>query len=232
MSTHQQLDTAQAEPAVDDRRPFEYRALSSAAVSSLVIGVLSSLALLDWWALGVIPIVGMALGAYAVGQVRRRADELTGAALAKAGIALSIVFLIAGWAKLAYVYATEVPEGYTRIGFEQLQPDDEYAATALPPKGAQELDGQKVFIKGYMYPGSKREGIRQFLLVRHAGDCCFGGNPKLTDRIQIALDDAQGIRYTTWQVKLAGVLRIRSGAKAIDATAGGILYHLEQAQVR
>lgn len=73
----------------------QYRAISSAAVVSLGLGLLSALALLDWvWA--AVPVLGIVAGIYAVRQVRRRTDELTGLGIAKLGTALSMLFLIAG----------------------------------------------------------------------------------------------------------------------------------------
>ncbi len=55
----------------------DYRSLSTAAVGSVVVGLLSALALLDWMML-LFPVAGLAVGIYAVRSIRRRADELTG----------------------------------------------------------------------------------------------------------------------------------------------------------
>ena len=104
--------------------------------------------------------------------------------------ALLIGFWLFGWSWLGFVYATEVPEGYQRIGYGQLQPDPNHPDEPIPP-AAKELDGQKVFIKGYVYPTISQHGIREFLLVRDEGSCCFGGNPKITDRIQVTLRDGR-----------------------------------------
>ena len=93
-----------------------------------------------------------------------------------------------GW--LTYDYLTEVPDGYERISYADLQPDPAQAGQVVPPS-ALELEGKKIFIKGYIYPGREKDGIRQFLLVRDQGDCCFGGNPKITDRIQVTLVEPQ-----------------------------------------
>ena len=70
----------------------------------------------------------------------------------------------------------------------------------------------------------------QFLLVRDQGDCCFGGNPKITDRVLVTLGDTHGIDFTPRLVKIAGQFTIRpAGSPEID---GGVLYHLEDAFVR
>jgi hypothetical protein len=123
----------------------------------------------------------------------------------------------------------ELPEGFIRINYRMLQPLEGDPATAVPP-AAYEADGKDVLLKGYMYPGSEQEGIVQFLLVRDQGDCCFGGNPKITDRVLVTLGDTNGIDFTPRLVKIAGQFTIRpAGSPEID---GGVLYHLEDAFVR
>ncbi len=164
-----------------------YRALSTAAVGSLIVGVMSAAAILSWF-LVCVPLIGAALSLYALVNLNRRSDELTGAALARAGLALSLLFLVAGPAWLTYEYATELPPGYARVSYTDLQPDPTQAGQQVPPS-ALDLEGKKIFIKGYVYPGREKDGIRQFLLVRDQGDCCFGGNPRITDRIQVTLVD-------------------------------------------
>src|SRR5665213_3097095 len=88
-----------------------YRAVSTLAVFSLLLGLLSSLALLDW-PLAMVPLVGIAAGIVAWRRVREHDDTLTGIGLARAGVALSAAFWIAGWTRLSVEYATEVPTGY------------------------------------------------------------------------------------------------------------------------
>ncbi|HEX3725820.1 MAG TPA: hypothetical protein VHV08_06240, partial [Pirellulales bacterium] len=160
----------------------QYRALSTSAVASLVVGLLSSIAFLDW-VLVAIPMIGVALSSYAWWNVRRHADELSGASLARWGFVLSLAFLVCGPAWLTYAFVTELPPGYERVSYAELQPNPAEPGQQVPP-AALDLDGKRIFIKGYVYPGREKDGIRQFLLVRDQGDCCFGGNPKITDRIQ------------------------------------------------
>src|SRR5690242_20614145 len=74
---------------VDDQcNPADaYRALSTAAVASLVLGVLSILTLLDWW-LGLIPFAGVILGIVALRKIRKQPEEYTGRGVAVVGIIL------------------------------------------------------------------------------------------------------------------------------------------------
>lgn len=208
--------------------PEDYRALSSAAVASLVLGVLSILALLDWW-LAVVPLFGAVMAVYALRQIGRHPEEFTGTGVARAGLVLSVLLLAVGWSRLGYIYATEVPDGFQRIGYDILQPDEDVRDQKIPPS-AIELDGHKVFIKGYVYPDGQQQGITRFLLVRDQGDCCFGGNPKITDRIEVRLAAGQSMNFSPRLHKVAGVLRIKPTTTL--AGLGGVYYHLEEAELR
>jgi hypothetical protein len=213
------VDTERSEVA-DSEEFLQYRALSSAAVTSLLLGLLSALACLSWiWVC--IPLVGVVVSVYAWRTIARRRDELTGGGLAQVGLALAAIFLVAGPSRLIYEAATEVPEGYDPISYAQLQPDPDVPGQEIPPAVLQ-LENKKVFIKGFVFP---TEDTRQFLLVRDQGTCCFGGNPKITDRIQVTLTDPLRLAYKPRLFKVAGKFHVRP-AQAIG-TSGGVFYHLE-----
>lgn len=203
----------------------QYRALSSLAVVSGVLGVLSASAMLDW-SLFVIPVVGIVAGAVALKKIRANPAEYTGEGFALAGSVLSMVFLVAGASWLSYSYATEVPEGHQRISYDLLQPDAKTPNQIIPPS-AQELDGKKVFIKGYVYQpsGGHTTGLKQFVLVRDKGQCCFGGNPKLTDMILVKLRGSLSAEFNMRVVKLAGDFHV-SPAAGVDGL-GGVVYQLD-----
>lgn len=203
-----------------------YRALSTAAVASLVLGALSILTLLDWW-LGLIPLAGVILGFVALRNIRKQPEEYTGRGAAIAGIVLAALFWIGGFGRLGYIQATEVPPGYERIEYSLLQPGPNDSPVSIPPE-AKDLDGKKIFIKGYVYPGLKKQGITEFLLVRDNGTCCFGGNPKITDRIQVSLADTNGVTYSQGLFKVAGTFHVTPPREAIDAK-GIVFYHLDGA---
>ncbi|HEY1783906.1 MAG TPA: DUF4190 domain-containing protein [Pirellulales bacterium] len=221
------VDLQRSEQADDD--PFlQYRALSRAAVASLVAGIASLSALLTWFCL-VFPVMGLLLGIYGWRAIRSRPDELAGLSVAKAGLALSALFAIVGPSWLLYQHATEVPGGYERISYEELQPPRGAPADAVPTS-ALALEGKKIFIKGYVYPGREIDGIKTFLLVRDQGDCCFGGNPKITDRIQVTLTDPLRLSYKSRLHKLAGVFHVRPST-AVNA-GGNVFYQLEADYLR
>lgn len=205
-----------------------YRAVSTWAIASLVLAVLSPLAFADWW-LGVVPLAGIVVGTIGWWQTTARSDAVVGRPLAIGGVVLCGVLLAAGLVTLTRTYLAELPEGFERINYSMLQPLPGDPATAIPDS-AYAVDGKDVLLKGYMYPGSEQEGIVQFLLVRDQGDCCFGGNPKITDRVLVTLSDRDGIDFTPRLVKIAGRFAVRPEVPA--AVEGGVLYHLEDAFAR
>lgn len=223
------MSTAVLEPEVSDSTDYtQYKALSAAAVATLVIGILSLLAFLHPWFVA-IPVAGLLVGWYARKTIRANPAEITGDPVAKAGILLCLLFGIAGPSYQGYIYATEVPDWAMRISYAELQPDDQSPGQVLPPS-AMELNGKKVFIKGYMYPGKALDGIKQFVLCRDQGDCCFGGKPKITDRIEVTLADPLRISHTSRLVRVAGTFRVEPTQTADGL--GAVLYHLDGEYVR
>jgi hypothetical protein len=222
------LEKPMVEPVVVDNDYLDYKTLSSAAVASLVLGILSLLAFLHPW-FAAIPLLGLIFGFVAIRGIRANSDEFTGMPVAKAGLLLSLVFGVTGPSYQAYVYATEVPDGATRISYAQLQPQENVPGQLIPPE-ALELNGQQVFIKGYIYPGQQQHGITQFILCRDQGDCCFGGNPKVTDRIEVKLPPELAVSYSQRQFKLAGKFRVEP-TQTGDGL-GAVYYHLDADYVR
>ena len=222
MST--ETETYPSEAAYD-----EYRALCPAAVTSLILGLLAGLAFYSIF-FGIIPVLGILIGIYALAQIRGRARELTGGGLAWAGIAMSLVLLLGSWATIGVIYLTEVPGDERRTHYSELQPRKGATPGSIPPL-AQELNGKKIFIKGYVLPGPKRNGIKTFLLVRDKGDCCFGSDPKITERIQVTLEDPLRLQFSTGVHKLAGVFKVEKKtvkqAEVKKEADQSVYYHLQ-----
>ncbi|MEO1991435.1 MAG: hypothetical protein ABGW78_05835 [Pirellulales bacterium] len=205
-----------------------YRSISGVAITSVVLAAMSPLSFLSWW-LSLIPMFSLLLGMIALREIFYRPTELTGKGLTYLSIAASSVIVTSAVSYHAYVYATELPPGFQRLSYAMLQPLPGDPPTAVP-NTAIKMDGRGVLIKGYMYPGKQQEGITQFLLVRDQGDCCFGGNPKITDRVLVTLEDGLGISFTSRMRKIAGHFYIKPiGGSAVE---GGVLYHLEDAVLR
>ncbi len=220
------VDTAPSytEEFASDLAEYEisYRAISKWAVVSLTLGLLSIVAFLDPF-MAIVPVIGILMGWNGLRQIARHPDLYTGRPLAFAGMMLSLAMLAAGVSWQLYDYHTEVPEGYTRISYDPLQPPPHYPED-VAPESAMALEGERVFIKGYVYPTRQMKNIKEFVLCRDNGDCCFGGTPKLTDKILVKLKDPLELTYSQRQFKLAGTFRV---LPADSGDVGEVLYQLD-----
>lgn len=205
-----------------------YKSIPGLAVMAIVFGLLSLLALLNIWPLKAIPLLGLVAGALALWKIRSRPEEFRGNGMALTGLALALVCLVSGSALGAYIYVTECPDGYNRISFEKLQYEPEEPQKETP-KSAQPLEGERVFIKGYAYQpaGGHIENLKEFMLVRDKGDCCFGGNPKSTDMIYVKLKG--GLELGVWsmdELRVGGKFHLQRRS-ATDGITGECMYELE-----
>ncbi len=227
-----QTITEPAEPAAsredqfDSADDFAYRPVPPLAPISLFLGfcALSGFVGIPCLAVGG---VGMLLGAVALWQIRRAEGALGGKGIARLGVGLSAVMLVAGSGYHAYAYVTELPEGYQRVSFVELAKyppaSVEGGHIQIAPEVA-ELDGKPIFIKGYMYPTRQRTDISEFVLVKDTGQCCFGGQPKLSDMIIVQLGDGMTVNYREQQlVGVGGIFRPNTLAHAEGLTAVYVL---------
>ena len=207
---------------------YGYRSFGGVTIAAAVLALLSPLGFIDWWLL-VVPVLAAVLGLVGWRDILARPDVLTGKLLAIGSMVVGGLLFAGGFWYQATVYARELPPGFERLNYAALQPGEGEPANLIP-ESAVKMHDRDVLLKGYMYPGKQQRGIRQFLLVRDQGDCCFGGNPKITDRVLVQMADKQTIEYTPRLRKIAGRFSIRpTGAVDVD---GGVFYHLEDARVR
>ena len=191
----------------NDNRTARYRAVSQAAVVSVIAGGLSILLPLSWYFLP-LPLAGIYLGWRSLRRIQRTPEELTGTNFARTGLGLSLAFLILGGGWLMIVREREVPLGYQRVDYAALQPDPTVADQVVPP-GAMDFDGKKVFIKGYMVPGRQQVRLHKFLLCPTNGVCTFHfPNPKPTEVIVVTLGSDLSADYTTQLVGLGGKFHV------------------------
>jgi hypothetical protein len=226
MSVHvQSAESANAAISSEMMEEYaQYRALSILAVASCILGLLSVTSFLAWAFVAIIPTLGILAGVVALVRIRRNPSELTGTRVALAGIVLSTFFLCGGAAYLTYDYVTEVPPGYERLSYAELQPNPETQGEIFPP-AIEARNGDRVFLKGYAYPGKQTHGIKQFVLCRDNGDCCFGGQPKLTDRVLVTLKGPLSLNFSTRLQRVAGTFRVEPG-QGTDGISG-VIYHLD-----
>ncbi len=185
-----------------DVADFPYRALSRGAIVSVILMVVGLIGLIPTFEmLLVFTIPGALCGLMAIRSIRRYPDEFSGLGLAKFALLTNLVLLVGGVSMHTYVYLTEVPPGHVRVPFSQLifeaEPD-------RPTEAALELDGKDVFIKGYIHPSSGGGMLRQFVLVGDLGTCCFGGQPKSSEMIEVTLTGGETVKGGMTRRKLAG----------------------------
>jgi hypothetical protein len=205
----------------DAQAEFEYHPVPPLAPISLFLGVCAVAGLLAIPALAV-GFVGMVTGLICVWQIRRSEGEMGGGVLAKIGLVLSALFLLSGSALHAYIYVTELPEGYERVSFNWLSKEDLKAGVAGPEvtPAVEALDGKPIFIKGYMFPTRQVVGLTEFVLVKDTGQCCFGGNPKLTDMIVVKFKDGMTVNHRPQAlVAVGGVFHAKSVTQSGELTA-------------
>ncbi len=209
-----------------DTNDFEYRPLSTGAIASAIFGILSWLlfvvggdSLYAALLLTPLPLLGVVTGGLAWKKIRSMPNQLSGQPAALAGLILSTIGLLGGLGYASVVHATEVPEGYTRISFHKLRPDqvEERGGKVIPPD-IQSLDQQRVFVKGYMRPGTHRshngtpvrKNVNMFLLVRDNNQCCFGdlADVKYYDQIAVKLAENRTTDYAGGLFRLGGKLII------------------------
>ena len=219
-----QIDPYSGVPA-EEYHP--YRAVSKLAIASALLAVLSLLAFIAPLAL-LFALLGVITGSLSLWKIRCYPLELTGKSLAIVGTVVSALTLVGGVSMHTVIYLTEVPDGYHRIAFSALKSDGK---RDVPPPAALELDGKRVFIKGYVYPDGQQFDIKQFVLVSDLGTCCFGGQPKLTHMIQVTLANPLRTEYSYKQRKLGGILKVDKRPKPVSGLQG-VYYQLEADYLR
>jgi hypothetical protein len=205
-------------PSLDDLKfeEFNYRPVPIVAPVALFAGISSAVALFAVFGV-VLALIGSLLGAFALAKVLRARGELGGKVPAAVGLGLSLLFLLSGSALNAYDYATEVPEGYARVNFTRDISKKEFVVVDGVPQihpEVQALDGEPIFLKGYMYPERQTEGLTRFVLVKDSGECCFGGNPDVTDMVLVEMQEGKSVNYLPGRVSVAGVFRAQQPQQA------------------
>jgi hypothetical protein len=210
----------------DTEDDFQYRPLSTAAIASVVFGLVSSRPFLAGnnslqacLMLCPIPVVGLICGIVALKKFREIPDQFSGHNMAIAGTVMSLLGLVGGLSYAGYIHATEVPPGYERMSFANMRPDKvELKGNESIPRDVQALDSEKIFIKGYIRPGTHvskggtpvRHNVSRFLLVRDSNECCFGdiSTVKYYDKILVHLTDNLKTDYSGGMFRVGGKLKV------------------------
>lgn len=216
----------------DPNDEFAYRPVPAMAPVSLFLAFCSLAGFLGIPCLS-IGVVGMATGAVALWQIRRSAGEFGGRLVAWLGTGLSFLLVIGASGFHVYAYITELPEGYERVSFNEMAKHAPIFAEgkgwSLDPEVAA-LDGKPIYIKGFMFPTKQTHNLTEFVLVKDTGQCCFGGQPKLTDMIVVRFEDGMTVNHREQiLVGVGGVFHAEPGAEAAGLKA---IYAIEGTHFR
>ena len=211
--------------------PVSYRVVNPLAVTSLSLGVFSFLTMFSWF-LFVIPVAAIALGWTALSKMARFPGQYTGGKLAIAGILSAVVLWTLGMGYMAFVAGAEVPLGYTRVTFTQMQPDADTPGEVIPQKildlqfDETALDKKRVFIKGYIFPGRQTIGLKEFILVPSQSHCKFCSRQlKSTEMVSVKLEGDLQTNYRTQIISIGGKLTIDKAEAA--KPLGGLPYQID-----
>ena len=212
---------------------FPYKAISRGAVIAIVLAVLAVPGLLqDFSPLLALTLLGIVAALMALRAIRRYPDEFSGRGLAKAGLIVNFLLLTGGIALHTYTYLTEVPEGYTRVKFHELQQAGSDKATDQPTEKAISVHGQDVFLKGYIHPSSGSGLLKHFILVPDLGTCCFGGQPDSSDMVEVTLRSGQTTTANLRKKKLAGKFMVTPAPQSMTDFENAVFYRMRVEQIK
>jgi len=218
-----------ADPQAEQYEP--YRTVSKTGLGALALGGAGAgLGLLFYTTepvvilAAVLSAVGLLCSVISLRSIRRFPLEFAGKPAAVMGAVFSLVGLVGAPSLFAFCFVTEIPSDYKRVSFDQLK--SEPRGPEIPPAPALDLDGQKVFIRGYVYPGGQQTGIKRFIMVSDLGTCCFGGQPQLTHMVLVTLQDPLRVDYALRKRGLGGILKVDRRLKPVSGV-GGVYYQLD-----
>ncbi len=133
-------------------------------------------------------------------------------------------------------FVTEGAEKALRVTFDDIDLLKVLNMDPVPPDVADHLpgwlsglNGERIRLRGWMFPPSREDGISRFMFVRDNGICCFGRRPQVYDKVAVSLKDGLTTRYIQGRpFDVIGVLSVEA-----DVEDGEViwLYALSDATV-
>ncbi|MCC9644870.1 DUF4190 domain-containing protein [Rhodopirellula sp. JC740] len=208
-----------------DAAEFPYKAINRGSIASLVFLGLALPGLMGTFSpMLVLAVPGILAAIVALRSIRRYPDEYSGAGVAKFGLVGCLLLFVGGIGFHTYTYLTEVPDGYERVAFYKLQAEPN--GPDQPTEDALSIDGDAIFLKGYIHPSSGSGMLRQFVLVPDLGTCCFGGDPRSSDMIEVTLPPGESVRAGLTKRKLAGTFRVNRIPQSKDDFKNSMFYKI------
>ena len=98
------------------------------------------------------------------------------------------------------------------LSFDDLKFDIEKGADfkdSMLTEALKNLDGKKVRLRGFVRPGFKQTGIKNFILVRDNQECCFGPGAALYDCVMVKMSEDQSIDFTVRPISVVGTMQLK-----------------------
>ncbi len=201
----------------------QYRVVSRIALCALASSIVGLLSLLDFstfWLIAAVALIISALGIY---QINTSDGSVIGKLPARAALVFSLVGLVGGYAWEEYSFYLRVPENHIPLKWSHLEPED-FSSRGGIPERVVIADGQDVYIEGYVHPGVSGMGnIAQFVLVGDFDTCCFGGQPKAWDMIEVQLPENVTIQYNRERREIWGRLVVNQSRRTAVGTTGTVM---------
>ncbi len=129
----------------------------------------------------------------------------------------------------AVATAADAPaNGKTDITFDTIkfpmEKTDKFKREMLTP-AINKLDGEKVRLRGYIFPSFQQNGITNFILVRDNMECCFGPGAALFDCVVVEMKPGKSTNFTVRPVAVTGDFTIREFLDPDGNTLA--IYHLD-----
>jgi hypothetical protein len=90
-----------------------------------------------------------------------------------------------------------------------MEKTDDFAESMLTDR-VKELFGERIRIRGYMFPTLRKKGLKQFVLVRDNMECCFGPGAALFDCIVVNMVGGATAEYSIRPLAVEGNFRFEA----------------------
>ena len=201
----------------------QYRVVSRIALCALATSIIGLLSVLDFSTFWLIAAVALIISWLAIYQVNTSDGSVIGKLPARVALVFSLVGLIGGYAWEEYSFYLRVPDNHIPLKWSHLEPED-FGSRGGIPKRAGIADGKDVYIEGYVHPGVSGMGnIAQFVLVGDFDTCCYGGQPKAWDMIEVQLPENVTIQYSRERREIWGKLLVNQSRRIAVGTTGTVM---------
>jgi hypothetical protein len=143
--------------------------------------------------------------------------------VALAAIALPVVWFTSAFVEAVVYGGVHRHEGYTDVDLQALGRfpfNSDTGTIEEVPSKFRALDGQRVVMTGFMYNQlAAGPRVHNFEFVYNLQKCCFGGPPKVQERVFARCPGHTSVPYTYELRRLTGILHVKIDR---DAISGGV----------